>query len=110
MSGAAKDELNRQNNENKAFSETERDVPTTADSTRNDLSHGAERVNQPPAPTSQITSQSTQPPQDAPSSKAPHLVVVSNTAENADRMGPRLKAARENLNLTILDVAKATLT
>ncbi|MBB35670.1 MAG: hypothetical protein CME88_05555 [Hirschia sp.] len=108
MSGAAKDELNRQNNENKAFSETERDVPTTADSTRNDLSHGAERVNQPPAPTSQITSQSTQPPQDAPSSKAPHLVVVSNTAENADRMGPRLKAARENLNLTILDVAKAT--
>ena len=40
--------------------------------------------------------------------KAPHLVVVSEDADNANRMGPRLQAARENLGLSIDEIADKT--
>ncbi|MEM6625268.1 MAG: RodZ domain-containing protein [Pseudomonadota bacterium] len=39
---------------------------------------------------------------------APHLVVVSPNADNAGRIGPRLRAAREAMSLSIEDAAKDT--
>ena len=40
--------------------------------------------------------------------QAPHLVVVTEDAQNAERMGPRLRAAREAMGKTIEDAAKST--
>lgn len=46
--------------------------------------------------------------QNTPSHQMPHLVVVTEDAQNAQRMGPRLKAAREAMGKTIEEAAKST--
>ena len=102
MSGAANEDikLNQSDeDENKAFRELaemkERFVPLS----EQDDSTAAQNSD-----TEQSFSTSTEPT----SSKAPHLVVVSADAENADSMGARLRAARENQDLSLQDMARAT--
>lgn len=95
MSGATHEDRIPQDDENKAISETERNVSSLAQDSRNEPSHD---VSTPQSPLEPV----------GPPSKAPHLVVVSEDAVNADGMGPRLRAAREALGMSLDDLAKST--
>ena len=92
MSGAANEGLPPQPAEKTSLSNTEQSVPSKSLHSRNEPSH---------------ISEASEPGQDA-ASKTPHLVVVSDDADNADGMGPRLRAAREALGMSIEEVAKVT--
>ena len=62
----------------------------------------------PVEPRESSVSSSTPVKQPATSHQAPHLVVVKPDAQNAERMGPRLRAAREAKGMTIEGAARET--
>lgn len=59
-------------------------------------------------PEEQSVSSSSPPKQNATPHQAPHLIVVTPDAQNAERMGPRLRAAREAKGMTIEGAARET--